>query len=1235
MKIYSSGFSPPVNNKKSPHIQAFHTVSMSCDSFSREPTPEKIAFKGITDKIKDFFSQDLDSLSPVEPVSDNIAAKLLHKNLEKAGFDYTKDDAKLDITELRKETDKKFTPEYIDIIAALMTLSKKANDLYIYDEIIDDANQFYDNKGNFQKEAFNILKKSLETVSLRTWQSTKRKLIHLAKEKDGTLNPKAMQLLKYNLSHYAFDYQDAIKPRGKVDEAAAGILDFLLEKTQNQDISESKIRHLLYALKDKNEKIDNEAIKFTKNLYLSDSNAQILADFVNAAKDNDGKFRPELAKYYKMFEIVSLKNYIKEYVVNDEGQFIPKLMEKMQTAVDFYTEYDTDIDKNQLDDFLKNIFTPGIFSGKNNFTFNEQIFNAYRYLAENYAGIIQSDYKFVKFNELIDVCLHNRSYFNKELFEFARPIIKKNPSMLEPDEEDDDFNVLKVSLRLMTNHDGTTDKNMLKLLKKRKNSPEFNDFVDFANIFSGKKNIVHILDDLWRVRKDFYEFLGKQGSNDEDYANSIFAVDDILKNAVISKENGTCIDYSYLEKVKELQPEYNLVAAGKIAKAFANDLDSPSYKAFKKLLKSAQENKITLRDGADELTDEDIKKFFSLNPLSVKTALDFLGEDRLKYAFKLKFDRFQSLIKNTANFITYNQNFAKNLKPVINPQDSEVYNSLQKQLAEQKAALAKQRTPEQIALEAKNQKLIQNLRAEISDLKLKLKTVPNSTEKAKITALIKEKNPQIKNLTSEIQNFYKNEEFKNLLEKISKTSKKINSILNNSLKDNEEIINHLFVLSTISSSMDQNEEDFYVKMLSQKDNASKAALKEFLYKKIFEPLDYEYNEDLLKRLNLASSKYLHCLFEEHDSEFTDCLTEIFDLLVENPDKSEKEIFNSLDQNIATKGQFESLGIDYDKWVSVDKNSYVPVLVKTDIEKAKQAAIKNLEEDLNDEILKKIPKAEIEKIFDSIREKGFEIRKNKEIVYDGDGFDNGFKETLRIYKNKKPLEFSGIAEVINAVKSVLEREEFWSKTTENEEIEQAKETFLTHILKMRENEYKNAENMKNNETAALEVHKTDMNNISHALFLGNHASCCTAVGSGCNEWSAPSYVMNKCISSIEVMDGKDFVGNTMCYIAKVDGEPALVLDNIEMNTKYQYNDKIRDAIFEYAQKLCKEIGKPELPIYAGPYRHKVNMEHFPFKEHNITIIGSSGGYDVYVDYLTDGVQITGKNTDENIKLYRIK
>ena len=77
-------------------------------------------------------------------------------------------------------------------------------------------------------------------------------------------------------------------------------------------------------------------------------------------------------------------------------------------------------------------------------------------------------------------------------------------------------------------------------------------------------------------------------------------------------------------------------------------------------------------------------------------------------------------------------------------------------------------------------------------------------------------------------------------------------------------------------------------------------------------------------------------------------------------------------------------------------------------------------------------------------------------------------------------------------------------------------------------------MKKNEETNIEVRKTDMNDIAHSLFLGNHASCCTAIGDGCNSWSAPYYIINKCISSIEIVDGKQSIGNTMCYIAKVDG-----------------------------------------------------------------------------------------------------
>ena len=119
-----------------------------------------------------------------------------------------------------------------------------------------------------------------------------------------------------------------------------------------------------------------------------------------------------------------------------------------------------------------------------------------------------------------------------------------------------------------------------------------------------------------------------------------------------------------------------------------------------------------------------------------------------------------------------------------------------------------------------------------------------------------------------------------------------------------------------------------------------------------------------------------------------------------------------------------------------------------------------------------------------------------------------------------------------------------------------------------------------------------------------------------------------------MDGKEFVGNTMCYIADVDEEEALVLDNIELSAKYQYNDAIRDAIIEYAKKLTGEIGRPDLPIYAGPYRHKVDLENFEFQPHEVQILGSTGDDEVYIDFLTDGMQIEGDES-ECVWLYRLR
>ena len=97
---------------------------------------------------------------------------------------------------------------------------------------------------------------------------------------------------------------------------------------------------------------------------------------------------------------------------------------------------------------------------------------------------------------------------------------------------------------------------------------------------------------------------------------------------------------------------------------------------------------------------------------------------------------------------------------------------------------------------------------------------------------------------------------------------------------------------------------------------------------------------------------------------------------------------------------------------------------------------------------------------------------------------------------------------------------------------------------------------------------------------------------------------------------------------------MVLDNIELKTKYQNNDKIRDTFVDYAKKLCAEIGQPDLPIFAGPNRHKLHMDIYSKDSHTMEIIGNSGGQEVYIDY--DANKHTfGEGEKAYIKMYRLR
>ena len=152
----------------------------------------------------------------------------------------------------------------------------------------------------------------------------------------------------------------------------------------------------------------------------------------------------------------------------------------------------------------------------------------------------------------------------------------------------------------------------------------------------------------------------------------------------------------------------------------------------------------------------------------------------------------------------------------------------------------------------------------------------------------------------------------------------------------------------------------------------------------------------------------------------------------------------------------------------------------------------------------------------------------------------------------------------------------------------------------------------------------MNNVNKALFLGNEAACCTSVGRGTKQETAPYYVKNKLIGAIEITDSDYPIGNTTCYFAKVNDNLSLVLDNIELLPSYKNNNDIKNGIFEYARELCKDVGKPDIPIYVVGHRNTIDLTELETAHQPLRVIGSSGEDKVYFDFLTGFIKIDPQN-----------
>ena len=651
------------------------------------------------------------------------------------------------------------------------------------------------------------------------------------------------------------------------------------------------------------------------------------------------------------------------------------------------------------------------------------------------------------------------------------------------------------------------------------------------------------------------------------------------------------------------------------------------------LQQSALKNKDLLKTGLDDITDTDIINVMQSSD-AIKT-VDTIGLGNTEAAFPLMIDEFETFTRDIANL---NQKLSPEnrelLAQKLTPEFSQKFSDLNDEITSLKKQMNAAVGKENLA----KIKELQSQRAKIDEQIKQLKQSENATS-PEIKEQIKNLQKQSKVLGGQAQAiYYQGENAKQvqaLMKEISTKTKELKNFVQEKTNlSPQDVVAKTRVLAAMATDSPQEEIAQFISMIKPSSPEADLAWNTAVNRKIFQDLKVEYDDVLAEKLDLVNCKYLGQMYVSSDAFFSN-MRKLVTTIKENPNLTVEQALDNLPQNIETKRQYKELGIDYDKWTKVDKNSYTSVELKLNAEEAKQKAIHNLEEDLNDDLFKRIPDEVKEPIFERLqKELGITFEKSQKDNWVGDGFDAGSKEYYRLMKDGKPIQFEDMNNIVSTIKEEILKNDFWTKKQYDQGIEEARGTMYTHLIKMRTQEVDNARTLKDGETANIEVRKTDMYDIKKAIGLGNDAQCCTALGRNFNEWSAPTYITNKCIGAIELTDKGAFVGNTMTYIAYVDGKPALVLDNIEFKTKYQDNDKIRDTFIEYAKKLCEEIGQPDLPIYAGPNRHKLDMSIYPKSEHSMEPIGSSGDEYVYIDYDASRHKI-GKDGATRIKMYKIR
>lgn len=675
------------------------------------------------------------------------------------------------------------------------------------------------------------------------------------------------------------------------------------------------------------------------------------------------------------------------------------------------------------------------------------------------------------------------------------------------------------------------------------------------------------------------------------------------------------------------------------------------------LYKDAYKNRELLKGGYSDLTDGEIDE--TIIETYTVDALSILGKGTLEAAFSLDLVGFKNLCIDISSMkYDISRHNLELLKKKINPSGTTEYKNLEEEVR-------------------KNKRKINSLLGKENSLKRK-----ELLEQIEALKGDKSNIKEIKELKRQIQVLYRNcensSEIADLMKEINELQRKKKELISQKVNlSPQDIINKVWTIAAISQSdyyksgddydftssdeglelylklmykykeLDENtelEEDeidelnLYRTVDKRKLNKDIKGLIELIQpstpeneklwnktieKRLYERANLIYIEDYAKYLDLAHCEYLNELFASDDDfwrVFPTLLGSIGIYSV-NGEISLDYSFDFMSHNNETNQMYEDLGINYVNWTRYNPNSFVFGNTTIKEEDVKNKAVKNMCYDLASLYKnKKIPQKEKNKIFKALKEIGVSVNKN------------GSKADIKI--DGRDVQYSDLALIMSILKREFNTNTFWSEELEDEKLENARDMVYHHFMLQRKQEIDIAKKIKDEENIDIKVQKVNMNDVKYALCLGNHSHCCTALGSQSNEWAAPLYVLSKCISAIEVLANGKPVGNTMIYMAKVNGELSLVLDDIELQAKFQNNDKIKDMIIKYAQQLCEEVGKPNIHIYAGPGLHKVDMTEYKYIEDaSMEIIGKTpqnGG--VYLDF--DASQHDIGNIIEKTDLYRI-